>query len=66
MISSVLRKGYFLRSVSKVFEGSGIDHGPSEILPDQRRTGVMDKDILKVSDGIGALRAVQAPLRSPL
>ena len=62
----MLRKGYFLHSVSKAIEGFGIDHGPFEILPDQRRPGVLVKDILKVSDGIGAHRAMQAPSRSPL
>ena len=52
--------------MSKTIEGFGIDHGPSEILPDKGRSGVLVKDNLKVSDGIGALRALQAPPRSPL
>ena len=66
-VSPIMRKGYFLRSVSKaIIDGFGSNRDPFEILPDKGWVGVLVKDNHNVNDGTRALRDFYASSRSPL
>ena len=67
-VSPVVRKGYFLRSVSKsIIGGLGSDCDPFGLnIPVKGRVGVLGKANHTVKDVFGALRALYASPKFPL